>query len=74
VFYDVLAVGIPRIDAVSEMGAIIYRHFSFPQSSSASRFTASHAGFLHLSQSAERPERYVEALCFDTMPSNTESH
>jgi hypothetical protein len=25
-----------------------------PQSSSASRFTASHAGFLHLSQSAER--------------------
>src|SRR5207237_2439253 len=30
VFYDVLAVGIPRIDAVSEMGAIIYRHFSFP--------------------------------------------
>jgi hypothetical protein len=28
--YDVLAVGIPRIDAVSEMGAIVYRHRSFP--------------------------------------------
>jgi hypothetical protein len=26
--YDVLAVGIPRIDAISEMGAIVYRHFS----------------------------------------------
>jgi hypothetical protein len=30
VLYDVLAVGIPRIDAVSEMGAIVYRHFSLP--------------------------------------------
>ncbi len=29
VLYDVLAVGIPRIDAVSEMGAIVYRHRSF---------------------------------------------
>jgi hypothetical protein len=44
VFYDVLAVGIPRVDAVSEMGAIVYRHFSLP-SSSASRFTAAQAGF-----------------------------
>src|SRR5438874_8677785 len=40
-----------------------------PQSSSASRFTGSHTGFLHLSQSGERPERYVEALCFDTISS-----
>jgi hypothetical protein len=34
VLYDVLAVGIPCIDAVSEMGAIVYRHRSLPQSSS----------------------------------------
>src|SRR5438034_2723931 len=27
VLYDVLAVSIPRIDAVSETGAIVYRHF-----------------------------------------------
>jgi len=47
-FYDVLAVGIPCIDAVSEMGAIIYRHFSFPQSSSASRLTAGAVGILAL--------------------------
>jgi hypothetical protein len=26
VLYDVLAVGIPHVDAVSEMGAIVYRH------------------------------------------------
>jgi hypothetical protein len=57
VFYDVLAVGIPRVDAVSEMGAIVYRHFSLPQSSSASRFTAGATGFFILSQSGERPER-----------------
>src|SRR5207249_10615442 len=40
-----------------------------PQSSSASRRTASHAGFLLLSQSGERPERYGESFRFDTMPS-----
>ena len=57
VLYDVLAVGIPHVDAVSEMGAIVYRHFSLPQSSSASRFTAGAAGFFILSQSGERPER-----------------
>src|SRR5205085_8389305 len=57
VFYDVLAVGIPRIDAVSEMGAIIYHHFSFPQSSSASRLTAGAVGFLLLTQWRERPDR-----------------
>jgi hypothetical protein len=57
VLYDVLAVGIPRIDAVSEMGAIVYRHRSLPQSSSSSRFTAAQAGFFILSQSGERPER-----------------
>src|SRR5262249_1415959 len=40
-----------------------------PQSSSSSRRTASQVGFLLLSQSGERPERYVEVLHFDTMPS-----
>src|SRR5437764_11033206 len=30
VFYDILAIGIPRIDAVSEMGAIFCRHSPFP--------------------------------------------
>src|SRR4029450_310438 len=34
VLYDLLAVGIPCIDAVREMGAIAYRHRSLPQSSS----------------------------------------
>jgi len=29
VLYDILAVGIPRIDAISEMGAIVYRDRSF---------------------------------------------
>jgi hypothetical protein len=37
VLYDVLAIGIPQVDAVSEMRAVVYRHFSLPQSSSASR-------------------------------------
>jgi hypothetical protein len=46
------------------------RHLSLPQSSSASRRTASHAGFLLLSQSGERPERYVDIFRFDTMPSS----
>ena len=57
VLYDVLAVGIPRIDAVNEMGAIVYRHFSLLQSSSASRFTAGAGGFFILSQSGDRPLR-----------------
>jgi hypothetical protein len=30
VLCDVLAVGIPHVDAVSEMGAIVYRHRSLP--------------------------------------------
>jgi hypothetical protein len=67
VLYNVLAVGIPHVDAVSETGAIVYRHFSLLQSSSASRFTAAHAGFFDLSQSGERPERYGESFRFDTM-------
>jgi hypothetical protein len=41
-----------------------------PQSSSSSRFTAGAAAFLILSQSGERPERYIESLRFDTMPSS----
>jgi hypothetical protein len=57
VFYDVLALGVPHVDAVSKTRAIVYRHFSLPQSSSASRFTAAQAGFFDLSQSGERPER-----------------
>jgi len=57
VLYDILAVGIPRIDAISEMGAIVYRHLSLPQSSSPSRFTAAQAGFFILSQSGDRPLR-----------------
>ncbi len=57
VLYDILAVGIPRIDAISEMGAIVYRHFCLPQSSSSSRLTAGASEFFILSQSGERPER-----------------
>jgi hypothetical protein len=41
-----------------------------PQSYSASRRTASHAGFFILSQSGDRPDRYCESLRFETMPSN----
>src|SRR5262249_33541627 len=37
--------------------ALRYRHFSLPQSSSASRFAAGASAFLILSQSGERPER-----------------
>src|SRR6266566_585869 len=51
VLYDVLAVSIPRIDAVSETGAIVYRHFFLPHSSSSSRFTAGVFAFFILSQS-----------------------
>jgi hypothetical protein len=40
-----------------------------PQSSSASRFTAGAAGFLTLSQSFDRPNRYGEPRRFETMPS-----
>src|SRR5262245_57043862 len=39
----------------------------FPQSSSASRFTAGAPTFFILSQSGERPERYVESFRFDTI-------
>jgi hypothetical protein len=46
--------------------AVAYR----PQSSSASRFTADASGFFILSQSGERPERYIESLRFDTIPSS----
>ena len=38
-------------------------------SSSASRFTAGALGFLTLSQSSDRPNRYGEPRRFDTMPS-----
>jgi hypothetical protein len=38
-----------------------------PHSSSASRFTAGAAGFFILSQSGERPERYVGSFRFDTI-------
>ena len=39
----------------------------FPQSFSASRFTAAQSGFFILSQSREGPDRYGES--FETMPS-----
>src|SRR5262249_6267736 len=41
-----------------------------PQSSSPSRRTAGASEFFILSQSGERPERYIESLRFDTMPSS----
>src|SRR6516164_10403218 len=47
---------------------------SFDQSSSASRFTAAASGFFILSQSGERPERYIESFRFDTMPSSPILH
>jgi hypothetical protein len=53
VLYDVLAVSIPRIDAVSETAAIVYRHFFLPHSSSSSRFTAGASEFFILSQSGD---------------------
>jgi hypothetical protein len=46
-----------------------YRHFFLPHSSSASRFNADASEFFILSQSGERPERYIESLRFETMPS-----
>jgi hypothetical protein len=39
-----------------------HRHFSLPQSSSASRFTAGASGFFDFSQSGERPERLGRVL------------
>ncbi len=57
VLYDVLAVGIPRIDAVSEMGAIVYRpSFFAPILFGFTLLTSGAAGFLNFSQSRERPE------------------
>jgi hypothetical protein len=40
-----------------DQAPIPHRHFSLPQSSSASCLTADAAGFLLLTQSRERPER-----------------
>src|SRR5262245_12034765 len=40
------------------------------QSSSASRYTDGGAEFFILSQSGERPERYIESFRFDTIPSS----
>jgi len=42
---DAFPVSSPRIDAEGEMRSRLHRHRSFPQSSSASRFTAGAAGF-----------------------------
>ena len=53
VLYDVLAIGIPQVDAVSEMRAVVYRHFSLPQSSSASRSPQARPGLLRARR--ERP-------------------
>jgi hypothetical protein len=46
----------------------------WPQSSSASRFTAGARGFLTLSQCGERPERYAEPSRLETMPSQPSLH
>jgi hypothetical protein len=40
-----------------KVARVLHRHLAFPQSSSASRFTAGASGFFILSQSGERPER-----------------
>jgi hypothetical protein len=48
--------------------AFKFCHRPFPQSSSASRFTAGASASFILSQPGERPERYVEPFRFDTMP------
>jgi hypothetical protein len=63
----------PRRSALARPTIRSEKHYS-PQSSSASRFTASHAGFLLLSQSGERLERYVNILRFDTMSSRPILH
>ena len=56
---------------ISNSSAETVRFDHLLQSSSASRFTASHAGFFILSQSFERPERYSRSpSLFDTMPSS----
>src|SRR6516164_5432562 len=46
-----------------------YRRLVLCQFSFASRFTAGASEFFILSQSGERPERYIESFRFDTMPS-----
>src|SRR5499433_1601128 len=51
-----------------------YRRLVLCHSSSASRFTAGAAAFFILSQSGERPERYIESFRFDTMPSSPILH
>src|SRR5215831_7755437 len=48
------------------MRAVVHRHFSLPQSSSTSRFTAGAAGFLNLSQSASAAVSRAEPLRGDT--------
>jgi hypothetical protein len=40
-----------------KVARVVHRHWPFPQSSSASRFTAGASGFFILSQSGDRPER-----------------
>src|SRR5262245_59690173 len=71
VLHDAFAVGCPGIHAEGEMRPYLHRHRFLPQSSSASRFTAAGAfGFFILSQSGERPERYIESLRFETTPSS----
>src|SRR5262245_34796610 len=70
VLHDAFAVGCPGIHAEGEMRPYLHRHRFLPQSSSASRFTAGAFGFFILSQSGERPERYIESLRFETTPSS----
>jgi hypothetical protein len=48
---------LPLVAREIPLGGSVYRHFSRPESSSASRFTAGAAGFLLLNQWRERPDR-----------------
>ena len=53
-----------RFQVCSCLGHRGFGHRCLPQSSSASRRTASDAGFLLLSQSGERPDMYNQAVKF----------
>ncbi len=53
----------------SALRFLIFIQCAEPQSSSASRFTASAFGFLTFTQCGERPERYSDPRRFDTIPS-----
>ena len=51
VLYDVLAIGIPHVDAVSKTRAIVYRHFSLPSLLRLRVLRPARLGSLNLSRS-----------------------